>query len=63
MEFLLDAMTWIGAHWELLLSGVGFFALIATVTPNTADDKIAQKVLEAINFLGANLGKSANKDS
>ena len=41
---------------------VGVFALIATQTPNKADDRIVQVILDVINFLGANLGKSRNAD-
>ena len=42
------------------LAVVGAFALIATKTPNTTDDKILQGILNVINFLGANLGKAKN---
>lgn len=45
----------------IALAFVGAFALLATKTPNTADDKIAQVLLDVINFLGANLGEAANK--
>jgi len=41
---------------------VGAFATIATITPNKADDKIINLFLKAINFLGANFGKSKNED-
>lgn len=47
-------------NWQIILSGVGFFALIAAVTPNKADDEVMAWVLKAINFLGANLGKASN---
>ena len=53
-------MGWLSANWAVVLSGVGFFSLVATVTPNTADDEIMAKILKAINFLGANLGKAKN---
>jgi hypothetical protein len=45
---------------ELLVQIVGAFAVIATMTPNTADNKIASVLLEAVNFLGGNLGKARN---
>ena len=44
----------------IALTVVGAFAAIATVTPNKADDRIAQVLLDIINFLGANLGKAKN---
>jgi len=40
---------------------VGTFALIATLTPNKADDKIAQWLLNTVNLLGANIGKAKNQ--
>lgn len=42
------------------LAVVGAFALIATKTANQSDDRIVQVILDIINFLGANLGKSKN---
>jgi len=42
-------------------SVVGSFALIAALTPNKSDDKIVQWLLDIVNFLGANIGKAANK--
>jgi len=42
----------------VVTSVVGTFALIATQTPNTTDDKIVQFLLDIINFLGGNVGKS-----
>ena len=50
--------------WVTLFNGliqlVGAFALLATMTPNKTDDRIMQVVLDAVNFLGANLGKAKN---
>jgi len=46
----------------IVTSAVGSFALIATVTPNKVDDEIVNVLLKIINFLGANIGKAANKD-
>lgn len=45
---------------ELIMQIVGTFAIVATMTPNTADNKIASVLLEAVNFLGGNLGKARN---
>jgi hypothetical protein len=51
------------AFWiALATSIVGTFSLIAVKTPNTVDNKILQFIMDAINFLGANLGKSKNGD-
>jgi hypothetical protein len=45
---------------QVVLQVVGAFAIIATWTPNAADNKIASALLEAINFLGGNLNKARN---
>ena len=39
---------------------VGGFAILASMTPNKSDDKIVQKALNVINFIGANFGKAKN---
>ena len=44
----------------IVTSIVGSFALIATLTPNKADDRILQFILDVVNFLGANIGKAKN---
>ena len=46
--------------FKIVTGIVGVFALIATMTPNTVDNKIAQFVMDLVNFLGANVGKAAN---
>ena len=38
-------------------------AVIATLTPTKTDDKIIQKILDVINFVGLNIGKAENKDA
>jgi hypothetical protein len=43
---------------EAVTMVVGAFALIATITPTEADNKIADKLMKAIHFLGANFGKA-----
>ena len=45
---------------EILTSVVGLFALIATLTPNTSDNAIADSLLRAVNTLGANIGRARN---
>lgn len=42
-------------------SVIGTAAVIATMTPNEADNKVVDLLLKAINFLGANFGKAKNK--
>ena len=46
---------------EGLMQVVGGFAALAAFTPNESDNKIFKKVLDALNFLGANFGKAKNK--
>jgi len=60
MEFqtIIDFITaWI----PKILVFVGIFSTIATMTPNKTDDKIVQFILDAINFLGGNVGNAENK--
>jgi len=56
-DFLGDNL---GAIVEVVTSFVGLFALIATLTPNTSDNALADALLRLINTLGANIGKSKN---
>ena len=57
---------WVGAShpvlaWtDIALSVVGLFALISTKTSNTTDDRIAQVLLDIVNFLGGNFGNAKN---
>jgi len=60
MEFFTNITSWVTGHIPQLLEIVGGFAVIATLTPNKVDDKILQVALDAINFLGGNLGKAKN---
>ena len=57
-------MEWITSNWGNLYSittqVVGVAALVATLTPNTSDNKAVDFVLNIINMLGANIGKSKN---
>ena len=50
------------AYLPLAVAVTGTFALIATQTPNKTDDKIIQFLLDVVNFLGANFGKSKNAE-
>ena len=52
----------IGTILKIAIGGVGVFALIATLTPNTSDNKWAQKLLDILNVLGANFGGASNNE-
>ena len=53
-------ISFITDNMQLILAVVGFFALIATKTKNTWDNKLMQYISDAINFLGANVGRAKN---
>ena len=59
-------MTYIMTNWQswfaVATSIIGTAALVATLTPNKADDRIVQWLLDIINFVGANIGKARNND-
>jgi len=59
-------MTYIMINWQAWLAAatsvVGSAAIVATLTPNKSDDKIVQKALSIINFIGANVGKAKNNN-
>ena len=46
---------------ELALAVLGLFAIIATITPNEADNKIVQAIYTIVNKLGLNVGRSRNE--
>jgi hypothetical protein len=45
---------------DIALKVVGAFAVIASLTPNVTDNKIAATLLRIINTLGFNIGKAKN---
>ena len=49
-------------YLELLTQVVGTFALVATMTPNSSDNAIADFLAKAVNFLAGNFGKSKNAE-
>lgn len=57
-------MEWIISNGSDLVSLglkiVGAFAIVASMTPNTTDNKIADLLLSIINRLGFNVGKATN---
>jgi hypothetical protein len=59
MDFLTEHA---GSLIQLLTSIIGAFAIIATMTPNEADNRIADWLLKLINLLGANIGKASNSE-
>lgn len=46
---------------EIVVALVGVFAMVATMTPNKADNKLAAAALNLINLLGFNFGNAKNK--
>lgn len=61
----MEIINWVTAlDWQMMvniaLQAVGLAALVSSQTPNTADDKIVQAILTALNFLGANFASSKN---
>ena len=60
MEQIIGIVNIIVLALPALATIVGGFAILATLTPNKADDKIIQQILDVINFLGANFGNSKN---
>ena len=60
----MEGVNFLMENWEGLFTAVtsivGAFAVLATFTPNTADNELMDKVLKFVNFLGANFGKSKN---
>jgi len=60
MEIITQALAWFTSNLALILQVVGAAAAIATITPNKADDKIVQAILDAVNFVAGNFGKAKN---
>jgi len=60
MELITGIFGWVSGHLSELLQIVGAFAVIATMTPNSTDNKIAQWLLDIVNFAGGNVGKAKN---
>lgn len=60
----MEVVNYIMENWEQILMGVtsivGGFSVLATMTPNSADNKVVDMVMRVVNFLGANIGKAKN---
>ena len=63
MELIIAIGSWLGQNYVIVLEIVGVFAILAALTPNKADDKIVQVILDLINTFGANVNKAKNSDS
>ena len=48
---------------EIVVQVIGVASLIATMTPNQADNKAVDFILNIVNMLGANVGKASNDPS
>jgi hypothetical protein len=46
---------------QIIAAVIGVFSLIATITPNETDNKVAQWLVDLVNLLGANVGNASNK--
>ena len=57
-------MDWIiengNAIFEIALKVVGAFSVIASLTPNTTDNKVADALMRIINTIGFNIGQAKN---
>jgi hypothetical protein len=49
-----------GALIEVVTQIIGAFAVIATLTPNSSDNAIADGLMRLVNFLGGNFGRAKN---
>ena len=63
MEVLINIVNVVQVWLPAITGLISACAVIATLTPTTVDDKIIQKILDVINFIGLNIGKAENKDS
>jgi hypothetical protein len=57
MDWLLDN---VGSMLDIAFKLVGAFAVIATMTPNSSDNAIADGLMKIINMLGGNFGNARN---
>ena len=58
-----DLLSNISEYVGLATSIVGVFAILATMTANKTDNKIADMLLKLINFVAMNFGEAANKSA
>ena len=65
LEVILNVWNWLNSVGftgllATLTSFVGFFAMIATMTPTDSDNKIVEFLQKVIHFFGANFGNAKN---
>ena len=57
-------MDWIIANWQqitqIVVSVVGVAAIVASMTPNSSDNKAVDFILNIVNAIGGNVGKAKN---
>ena len=61
----MDVITWIaefnwGSIANILFQIVGLASMVSAITPNKADDRIVQLLIDGLNALGMNIGTSRN---
>lgn len=58
-------MEWLFENWPAILEAVvliiGGFSILATMTKNESDDKIAAAALKIVNALAMNFGRAKNR--
>tara|TARA_R110002012_G_scaffold25715_3_gene84705 strand:+ start:1935 stop:2114 length:180 start_codon:yes stop_codon:yes gene_type:complete len=59
MDWLLENTVYI---FDIIFKVVGIFSVIATMTPNDADNQIADSLFRFVNLLGGNFGKASNSE-
>ena len=57
-------MDWIIANWQqitqIVVSVVGVAAIVASMTPNSSDNKAVDFILNIVNAIGGNVGNAKN---
>ena len=57
MDVLIKIIDTVHAWLPAITGLISSCAVIATLTPSKTDDKVIQKILDVINFIGLNIGK------
>lgn len=62
-----DIITFVQEHWDEILTAItsliGFFTVIARLTPTTVDDGIIAFILKVVNMLALNIKPAAKKEA
>ena len=61
----MDVINWITAlDWSnignIILQIVGLASIVSSMTVNTSDDKLVQLLIDGLNTVGFNIGRSRN---